>query len=87
MSTQKYKNILQKGVDIHGTMIYNVYINTKQHTNGGDTMSEERKRQLEKAAEVLNGLTAEQANRVMERTTDFMAGAATREQINSKDDK
>lgn len=50
-------------------------------------MSEERKEILGKAAECLNDLPAEAANRVMERTIDFMAGAATREKLNTKEDK
>ena len=44
-------------------------------------MSEERKNMLDKAAESLEGLTAEQADRVLNRAIDFMAGAATRERI------
>lgn len=47
-------------------------------------MSDYREQQLKKAAECLNGLTAEQANRVMERTTDFMAGAAVRERLDKE---
>ena len=36
---------------------------------------------LKPAAEVLNGLTEEQASRVMSRAVDFMAGAAFRERL------
>lgn len=42
-------------------------------------MSNETKERMEKMAEVLKGLTPEQTDRVLDRGTAFMAGAAFRE--------
>ena len=42
-------------------------------------MSNETKERLEKMADVLKGLTPEQTDRVLDRGTAFMAGAAFRE--------